>query len=210
MLQWLREYSDTLNLITNVGMLLVWLGYLHVFLLLYRRQTTPSILITRSGGSSLDARCLLCNMSSDAIYLQSLVCTLDEPGASVTTSITDIDELSGKSSNQEGQGPLKSGSCLDVGRFGDLLERLRTEANRSGNEPPSGDGDGYLQIQVIAVYGAEDLLVSAKREFDVVQREDATYLRPRSVETRQVRSIIERRRLRALLETFVDGDQRQH
>lgn len=204
MLQWFSEYSDTLNVVTNVGMLLVWLAYLHIFLLLYRRQTTPTILITRGGGSTLDARCLLSNMSSDVIHLQSLVCTIDESGASGTTSVNDIDELSAKPAGYEGRGLLKPGEWLDVGRFGDLLQLLR---GCSGKTPTAESSDSYLRIQVVAAYGSEDLLVSAKRTFDIIQRDNGAHVRPRTVETEQVRSIIARRRLRSMIERYWDEDR---
>ncbi|TNC60456.1 hypothetical protein FHG71_22030, partial [Rubellimicrobium roseum] len=76
MLDWLSANSDAVNVVLNLAMLLVWIVYLQVFVSSYRRQRRANILISVGGGSGLDARCLVSNMSEGAIYIRSLVLDL--------------------------------------------------------------------------------------------------------------------------------------
>lgn len=205
MLQWIEDHSGSLNVLVGLGTLVVWLLYLQVFLFLYRRQTTPSILISRAGGTSLDARCCLSNMSSDPIHFQSLICTLKETDAAITSSVNDIDALSEERDGASGgmdYGPLQSGQVLSIGRFRDLVRRLRREAGVLEDKPEKDCLPSRLDLQVVAVYGADDLLVSAKRSFDIVLEDGAARVRPCTADTQQVRSTRERKRLRELVETY--------
>jgi hypothetical protein len=77
MLDWISEHHRVLSVLTNIGMLFVWIVYLQLFLSSYKRQTRPKILINVGAGRSIDARCLLSNMSSEAIYVESLIATLE-------------------------------------------------------------------------------------------------------------------------------------
>ena len=47
MWQWLSDNADTVNVLANGGMLIVWVTYLQVFLAGYRRERRAKILVNR-------------------------------------------------------------------------------------------------------------------------------------------------------------------
>ncbi|ESR26608.1 hypothetical protein [Lutibaculum baratangense] len=51
MLQWINSNSGALDVIANIGMLLIWLVYLPLFLASYGRQRKAKILVNRGVGS---------------------------------------------------------------------------------------------------------------------------------------------------------------
>lgn len=206
MLDWVRENHATLSVLVNIGMLIVWVAYLQLFLASFRRQTRPKILINIGAGRSLDARCLVANMSSDAVYVESLIATVfteHERWVCPVTDVRDLAEDDGSSDPRDltRQGPLQPGAVMDVGSFRDLVGRVVAE---SGHGTEAGDGfpDGLrsLDIQVVADFGPDDLLVGAKREFELVERDGRLNLGAHSRHTRQIRSRRERRRIKRMLE----------
>lgn len=197
---WLKENSDVIGALASVGMLVVWLLYLQVFLILYRRQVKPTVLIEIGEGAGLDRRCLVINMSGEAIAIQSLICSLHSEETTITRSVTNVeidgDEPSlGSDGNRPAENPISPGGMLDVGSYGELLKRLRIEA---GTAPRSLPDEAQLEVQVVAAYGSDDLPVSALRCFQVRVGGGKGAVRPLTVDTRQIRSVLQRRRLRRL------------
>src|SRR5690606_34596270 len=82
-MDWITEHSDLINVMSNVGMLVVWITYLQVFLAGYRRQKKATILINRGGGGGLEAHCLVTNMSAEAIYVHTLIARLKGPSGTI-------------------------------------------------------------------------------------------------------------------------------
>lgn len=206
MLDWIRENHGTLSLLVNIGMLIVWVAYLQLFLASFRRQTQPKILINIGAGRSLDALCLVANMSSDAVYLESLIATvITEEGRWVcpVTDVRDLADDNGSSNPRDltRQGPLQPGAVMDVGSFRDLVGRVLAEAGYS-MEAGEGFPEGLrrLEIQVVADFGPDDLLVGAKREFELVKRDGRLSLGAHTRQTIQIRSRNERRRIKRMLE----------
>ena len=58
-MNWIAEHSDLINVLSNIGMLVVWITYLQVFLAGYKRQRKATILINRGGGKGFGAHCLV-------------------------------------------------------------------------------------------------------------------------------------------------------
>jgi hypothetical protein len=206
MLDWITENHATLSLLVNVGMLIVWIAYLQLFLANFRRQTQPKLLINIGAGRSLDARCLVANMSSDAIYVESLIATViteQERWVHPVTDVRDLADDDGSSDPREltRQGPLQPGAVMDVGSFRDLVGRVVAESGHS-REAAGGFPDGLrsLEIQVVADFGPDDLLVGARREFELVKRDGRLGLGAHSPHTIQIRSRRERRRIKRILE----------
>jgi hypothetical protein len=204
MLDWIREHHQLLSVLVNVGMLFVWIAYLQLFLANYKRQTRPKILINVGAGRSIDGRCLLSNMSSEAIYIESLIATLETEKDRWVCPVTDAQEPS----EEEGQdlcsmtvqGPMKQGEVMDVGSFRDIIHRAVRESDcpiEAEGELPAGLT--AVEIQAIADFGPDDLLVGAKRRFELVREDGAWTLGRHTPHTEQIRSRSERRRIKRLL-----------
>ena len=92
MLDWIGENHSVVSTLSNVGMLLVWIVYMQLFLSSYKRQTRPKILINVGAGRSIDGRCLLSNMSSEAIYIESLIATMETGEGRWVYPVTDAQD----------------------------------------------------------------------------------------------------------------------
>jgi hypothetical protein len=205
MIEWLTEHNAGFGALANIGMLIVWLVYLQLFARGYRRQTRPKIVITRAAGSTLDASCFISNMSSDAIYIESIVASLCCGDQKWSRTVTDLETLDNEDDARDPfrkthQGPLRPGEYMQVGTFGNLLERvLGTSANE--RDGLNGLQDPLVaEITVIADYASEDLLVGASRRFALHKRAHSWLLHPESVSTHQIRSRRERRKIATALD----------
>src|SRR5690554_6938171 len=89
MWSWLGENSQIIDLFIGFGTLSVWFGYLHLFLYDYKRRRRCRILITLAGSLTQDARCCVCNMSEEAIYVISLMVVMTTAGGTWRRSVTD-------------------------------------------------------------------------------------------------------------------------
>lgn len=204
MLDWLSTNGEAVNVILNAAMLLVWIVYLQVFVSSYRRQRRATILISVGGGSGLDARCLVSNMSEGAIYIRSLLLDLTTAEGTSSHSITEIEDLEEWKGPTDlnlwtRQGPLDPGGVRDMGPFRSMIGHA---LQAKGKVPaiPAIDAIEQVGVMVVAHYGPEDLLVAAEQEYTVRQEGQAAWLLPRTVKPRQIRSRSERRRLRERLE----------
>lgn len=95
MWNWIASNHQVISALANIAMLLVWIAYLQVFVSSYRRQKRSNILINRGAGSGLEARCLISNMSAEAIYIESLIATAETPEERWSCPVTEL--LEGRS-----------------------------------------------------------------------------------------------------------------
>jgi len=205
MFDWFSAHQNIIDTLTNVGMLLVWVGYLQLFFLSYRRQRRSEILINRGGGNGLRARCLISNMSAEAIYVESIIVTLREGEQEIPCPVTDLEDLEDEQMPSDPkqttrQGPLGSGSYMEIGSFRHLLDRAMAQAGRGKLEPSQLSGSEFLfEVHVIADYTSESLLVAARRTFEIVGTHDQVQIRSTLISTEQIRSRPERFRIQRLL-----------
>lgn len=198
-MDWITEHSDLINVMSNVGMLVVWITYLQVFLAGYRRQKKATILINRGGGGGLDAHCLVTNMSAEAIYVHTLIARLKGPSGTIACPITEPDESEQWQEPSDlrlwtRQGPLESGKVRDMGTMQAILDHVRS-ACLSADAVQAARNADELELQVIAVYGSEDVMVAARRCFRIVHDPAGMELRPLTLATEQIRSLRERRHI---------------
>ncbi|MGZ9812359.1 hypothetical protein ACXN5S_18005 [Pseudoroseicyclus sp. H15] len=200
-MDWLTDHSAALNLIANLGMLVIWVVYLQVFLFTYLRARRPRVNITRGRGSDMDALCLVSNMSQEPVYPQSIYCTINGPDGDCSATITDRDLLrAGESEDTPGvtsQGPLGQGQFMSLGPFRRMLE---ITLEQSGEGPcelseVSDQIEGF-EIMVISAFGGDDLEIAATRAFRVDQRGDPWAVIPVHPQTRQISSRRERKQIR--------------
>lgn len=197
---WISQNIEVLSLLVSLGMLAVWIIYLQVFLFSYRRQTRSKIVINRGAGIDLEARCLVSNMSSDAIYIESILASVEAQEDSWRCTVTDIEghrdgELPSDPKALTHQGPLPSGGYMDIGSYRELLERAVDGRGRLEAVLEQMTGPVIAQIQVVADYASEDLLVGARRRFQLEAQGQRWLLNPQDGGTEQIRSRRERRRI---------------
>lgn len=196
---WISQNVELLSLLVQFGMLAVWVIYLQVFLFSYKRQTRSKIVINRGAGVDLDARCLISNMSSDAMYIESILASVEAEQGEWRCAVTDIESSSEHRPDDPKklthQGPLASGEYMDIGSYRELLERAVDGRGRLEAVLKDLTGPVIAQIQVVADYASEDLLVGARRRFKLEPQEQGWLLEPQDGGTKQVRSRRERRKI---------------
>lgn len=194
MLQWMSQNSASLSLFADFAMVTVWLTYLQLFLMSYLRQRQPRILINRRAGRTIDASCLICNMSAEPIYIQNIIASLKSDGDKWTAAVTDLHEIekgrTDKVSDATSQGPLGVGECIDMGSFSHLAKRAG-KAKNIAVENLSKDYQA-MELTVVAAYGSDKHSVAASREFEI--RDDGALI-PKTVTTTQIHSLRKRRQI---------------
>ncbi|MBZ8134178.1 hypothetical protein [Afifella sp. IM 167] len=205
MWNWISENSSAIAAVTSVGTLLVWLVYLQLILSNFRRQRRSTILINRGAGSGLGGHCLISNMSTSAVYLTSIIATMKTEDRTFQHALTDLRELDetmkGDPRSIFKQGPLQPGEYLDIGTFRDLIQQM----GESEDGPAQGEDWASvvesLELTAVAVYGSDDLLVGSRRTFELRKDEDGrTSVCPTTLDSVQIRSRRERRKIGALLQ----------
>lgn len=189
-MDWITAHSDAISALASAGMLVVWLVYLQVFISSYRRGLRATLLIARGAGEGLSARCLIGNMSSGAIYISSVQVRLETAARDVSSAVTNVDPEGPGSTRQ---GPLKEGCCQDIGSFGELIREGLAAAARGHDEV------SRITVEVVAVYGSEDLPVGARRTFLIRHDADGPTVHGCNTWTDQIRRRRERRALRDVL-----------
>ncbi|MCC5812228.1 MAG: hypothetical protein JJU06_17860 [Ectothiorhodospiraceae bacterium] len=204
MMEWLDEYAQVIELGIGLATLFVWVFYAQLLLSGYLRQRRPKVLVNQGVGTGVGSRCLISNMSQEAIHLETIFGTLETERGRFTTTITDheppdeddkpVDIPDGTS-----QGPVKSGEYLDMGDFLSVINRVgrdrRLPTTKDGSLDRSRLKVSGLEITVVALYGPEDKPIAACRSFSLVGGEDAIRLKPEQIGTRQLRSGRQRRKV---------------
>lgn len=205
MFDWIKENSSTLNVAANYGMLAVWLVYLQLFLMSYRRQRKAKIIVNRGVGAGIDAHCLISNMSAEPIYMQSILTTVRAGAEEWTAAVASVEEKEDEGASEPPgrrtgrQGPLLAGGFVDLGPFEKLMHQAAGRALGNAEHLPDINSVESVEVLVIGIYGSEDLLVGARRRFEVVEEGVARRLRPKSISTEQLGG----RRNRKLLERLM-------
>ncbi len=206
MWEWLKDNYLPVAASIQMLSLLVWALYVEIFLIGHRHRRRPNILINRGGGHTLDAACVVSNMSEEPLYIQAVLATLrtdldqtdyDE----VVCSLSDLDvheDAGGDRRAQFLQGPLGSGEMLELGSFGGIAEMaVRNESGRSSRA--SIQALDEITLTVVASYTGDGRTVAAERSFNVEEFEGQKLLYAQSLPTRQISS---RRRIRKLERTL--------
>lgn len=197
---WLEENHGILSALSSLAMLGVWVLYLQLFYSSYRHQIRPKILITRGGGHTAAARCILTNMSPEIIFVQAVLLRLSFPDGEETYSLSELDRAGFAPSDRRSelvQGPLRSGDFLDLGSFDELLSALLGEDDARDKLAAASS----LTILVVGSYTWHDRLAAAERTFNLDRNKaDEIVLLPARMTSRQIRTRAERRAIARMVE----------
>jgi hypothetical protein len=202
-MHWISQNSDALQVLLYGAIVLIWLVYLHIFVVSYLRQHRPVVLITQGAGSGLNSRCLISNLSLEPVHLLDVIVRLRSEEGEHRGVITDRTELSEEQlaspTDATNQRPLTSGSMTDIGSFEALIARVFQ------GRPPFDPAADLKSLEVVAVVAtsSQGRFVGAAREYLVQRDDEALHLRPVSLETTQIRSRAGRRSIRRELSGWV-------
>jgi hypothetical protein len=183
--------------------------YLQVFVRSYVRQTRPKTLINRGGGMTLDALCLVGNMSSDSIYVESIIVTLQTADDDWTCPVTELDGLEEWDEPTDlnlktRQGTLDPGKVRNMGTFRTIIDHA---LRASSDDPELGTNRWEklkrFDVRIIATYGSEDLPIGANRWFNLSWKGGNATMHPQTAGSVQIRSRRERRKIARMLDAEV-------
>jgi hypothetical protein len=204
MWQWLLDNHGAVGAVASILTLFVWALYFQLLYNNYRRLRRPKILINRGAGQTAQARCIVANMSAEAIYVEAVLVSFDPDqsgGEPTVCSLSDLDTSAPMENDPRRswlQGPLQSGELIDIGSYQSLIDKAaagnETEAAQHGRPPVHA-----LGVTVVATYLSEDRLVAAERVFDLEPCGPSVRLRPRTFTARQIRSHADRASIEKLM-----------
>lgn len=199
MWDFVKNNHGAISAIASALMLVIWALYFQLLLNSYRHRIRPKININRGGGRSSGSRCVITNMSAEAIYVEAIIVSLHDGGKKRICSLSDLDITLSADRDirpQLFQGPLESGEFIDIGSFDGLIERA--EDISEGEEADPGVAES-VEVMVVATYTADDGLVAAERRFDLPRQDGRRLLAPVTFSTRQIRSRWERRSIEKIM-----------
>lgn len=196
MFERIAENSATLRLATSLVMTGVWIAYLQIFLTIYLRQRRPDIIISLGAGVGMKTRCFVANLGLEPVYLSDVIVDLVSGRGHQRATITDRTELGEDRlrdpAEATNQGPLESGKYVDIGSFETLVQRVRQQ----GVDLDDGGEVDSVEMIAVAEAASSGTHVGAARAWRVVRDGDQLHLRTETLETRQLRSFRQRRRMR--------------
>ncbi|MBL7251612.1 hypothetical protein [Alloalcanivorax marinus] len=218
MFDWISQHQKVLSVMISFGTLLIWLVYAQLLYQSYRRQRRPRIVINRGKHRSVNALCLISNMSAESVFVEHIVAWLETDRGVLRADVTELEQdyEQGDEDRQQRhgtapdslrdstrQGPLAPGEFLHIGAFGDVIERV---CRARGVSLEAGDGDERivraraLTVQVVAIYGSDDLPIGVERRFLIHETKRGHLLVPDTWDSKRLASRRQRRRLRDLME----------
>lgn len=196
MFDWIEANSTLITAGVQLVTAAIWIVYLHIFIVSFRRQRRSNILINRIAGNHDRAHLLVGNMGAEPIYVTAVIVDVTADGktdtAVVTEDLFDADEPEeGGVLNMSRQGPLKSAETRDIGALGDLLERALADIG------PEIRPEEVEEVCVtVTAEGSYDRHVVAGRQgYWVHHGTERRHFLPKENQTRQIRARRERRAL---------------
>lgn len=198
--QWLHDNASVISAVTNVAMVAIWLGYLQLFYRQFRRSQMPQMMILESDHHTLNADCLLVNMSQEIVTLVTVMVAARGPEGEQLSEITGyqqktVEERSPRQLEEViKQGPMDSGMFLRLGSFRDLLDIVARDGL------PQKEVES-LEIRAVVVHGAYPAPIGACRQYDLQRDEEGRLLGARATTdtTDQLRSWRRRRTVKSWL-----------
>ncbi|WP_335946376.1 MULTISPECIES: hypothetical protein [Salipiger] len=200
MWDWITQNSGALSAVLNAAMLVVWIAYLQLFFVSFRRSNRTVIHIGLAAARDGDGRCLVTNMGSDTAYVLAVKIDLDfgeeSRSAMVTDRVEDDDPLGGDFREKTNEGPLGGGEALDIGSLRRIVQRA---AHRTGEELSLEQCRAVTLTVMVASQQAHRMSGGYKR-YEIERGDDGEMrFRPSDVLTRQIRGRSQRRELRDML-----------
>jgi len=196
MLDWIQNHSTLITAGVQLTTAAIWIVYLHIFIVSFRRQKRSNILINRIAGNHDRAHVLVGNMGAEPIYVSAVIIDLVIEGKTHNAVVTEdlFDEDSGEDATARSmskQGPLRSAETRDIGALGDLLDRA---INITATDQTS-DAVDEVRVTITAEGTYDQLLVAGAQSYWVYHGEDRRRFLPKESQTRQIRGRRERQSL---------------
>lgn len=187
MLEFLSNNVQVLNMLLNTAMVVIWVAYLHIFVIGHRRQQRSVIHVDLGAAEGGKSRCLVTNLSSAAIYVQGITADLGRDGQTSRIVVTERDELNPDDVEdpmaRTNRGTLQPGQTVDIGSLDDLIRRARIRLD----EDWSFDDLDTVTVTVVAISGQAERIVGAAKAFEIEHQTSGPRFSAQHILTRQIR-----------------------
>ncbi|MFW2541819.1 hypothetical protein ACN2XU_04185 [Primorskyibacter sp. 2E107] len=199
MLTWLQTHAAALNVVVGGVTLAVWIAYLHLFFVSFRRARRAVIHIGMAAQQGEEARCLVTNMGADTVYILAikvdLLCGDETFSALVTDRIEEDVVLGGNFRDKTNQGPLAGGEVVDIGSFRNILCRI----SQQKDAVPDFETCDAMEVTVVVAAQQADVLMGGSKRYDITRFGHGIQFHPTDVLTRQITSRSRRRALHRMI-----------
>ena len=182
--EWFVENAQWISPVTSIGTMLIWIFYAQLLYSGYARQTRARILINRAvGEEGIDSPCLVCNMSSESVYVYFVMVRVETSDSQFFVPATDCGHVSVERDQADlksrtHQGPLASGCCMQLCSFKDTLDRAARLAGAPVKDGRPTDPEVELtamEYHVICIYGSDKRPFGAIRRFETKPDDNDQY-----------------------------------
>ncbi len=176
---------------TSIIMTLIWVIYLQLVLVQYRRANRPFLLIHHAHENDPGALCLFVNMSKEPVHLQCVKAFFHTETGTTERFVTDYDRITPEDQNvlsRLRQGPIQPGGYIVLGSFASILSEKKP-SNEADQATQAGDPLADVQsfeLCIAVTHGPSKYLIGARRRFYVENDADKTIIRPHSIHTEQL------------------------
>lgn len=211
MWDFLTANTKLLSVIASFGTMAIWLFYANLLYQAFRRQRQARILINQGWGEQINSVAIVSNMSHEHVYIQCVILSIRlHDGREFRVPVTDFDDAEPWNASNDPrevtrQGPLTSGSFMNLGTFRTLLRQSGQQHGliRDGDEPAERMGVRDFKITVICNYGPSGNAIGAEREF-MVYGDNSDHLSPTSIYSRRLNNYWARRKMERWLREQVE------
>ncbi|MFV8571276.1 hypothetical protein ACNQ6O_08720 [Marinobacter sp. SBS5] len=179
--EWFGANAQWISPVTSIGTMMIWIFYAQLLYSSYARQTRARILINRAvGDEGMDSPCLVCNMSSESVYVYFVMVRVETTDGDFFVPATDCGHASAERDHADlktrtHQGPLESGSCMQLCSFKETLDRAAWLASApiKDGRPTTPEVDlTAMEYHVVCIYGSDKRPFGAIRRFEI-KRDDS-------------------------------------
>ncbi|MEX2606990.1 MAG: hypothetical protein WD708_06560 [Kiritimatiellia bacterium] len=205
--------STNITAVTSILMVIIWIVYLQLALMQYRRANRPFLIIHHAHEAAPSALCMFVNMSKEPVHIECVRANVLRKGEETIRYVTDYHRITPDDRNVQSrlrQGPIQPGGYLILGAFEDILlgrqsngEEAQTKSNLSGLKDIE-----QLTLSIAVVHGPSLTHIGARRSFHIEAEDGGEIIRAQSVYTEQLTSRSKRNQVRRWVEERVNPRRR--
>ncbi|MFW5816670.1 MAG: hypothetical protein ACOCVP_07410 [Wenzhouxiangella sp.] len=194
---------------TSVLMVVIWIAYLQLALMQFRRASRPFLIIHHAHENAPSALCMFVNMSQEPVHLECVLATITGEHGTAVRYVVDYHRMTPDDRDVQTrlrQGPIQPGGYLVLGSFADIILGRQSNPRRDEDTEEIDrrfDGIEQLSISVAVTHGPSKSYIGASRQFFLEHGDGQPLIRARSIHTEQLVHWPKRRRVRRWIEARV-------
>ena len=184
---------EKLATIANLMMVAIWIIYLQLFYLDYRRRNRPFLIIHHAQGNNPSSLCLFVNMSKEPVHIVCVVANIYTSNETISRYVTNYSRLTPEDTNVQTrlrEGPIQPGGYLVLGSFENIIlgDDINDETNNADERAINNDLTDVheLEICVAVTHGPSKFNIGARRRFIIDHQNGEALVRAFSIHTEQL------------------------